>query len=213
MCFSPRASFGAATLLSFLGIVALKRTGGSRQALIAAIPIFFGLQQALEGFVWLAVLRGDVTSLWYSVPVYGFLFFAAVWWPLYIPMVLWFVEQNVQRKKLLFIPISAGILVAVVALINLYTSPTEVVIVGHHLSYQQPTVMPWSNALYMFGLVCYLVAISGALFLSTIRYAWFMGLLVIAACATAWLWYYLAFGSVWCFFAAISSALILVSLR
>lgn len=211
MCFSPRASFGASALLSLLGITALKRTGGSRQAFIAAIPLFFGMQQALEGFVWLAVLRGDTTSLWYSVPVYGFLFFAAVWWPLYIPAVLWYLEQQPQRKRWLLLPLGTGILVAIVALINLYISPNEVVIVGHHLSYQQSIVMPWSSALYIFGLGCYLVAIAGALFISSIRYAWIMGVLVIAAFATAWLWYYLAFGSVWCFFAAISSALILIA--
>lgn len=74
MCFSPQASFGAAAVLSVLGAVGLKKANGSRRSLIAAIPCIFAIQQALEGFVWLAIGRGDYSSAWYYIPVYLFLF-------------------------------------------------------------------------------------------------------------------------------------------
>lgn len=213
MCFSPQASFGAAAVLSVLGVMGLKKTGGSRFGLIAAVPCFFAIQQMLEGFVWLAIERGDYSSISYTIPVYAYLFFASVWWPLYLSIVLWYLEENQQRKQWLLGTILAGVIVALVASINFYAGPVTVEVVDHHLSYQQPNQFPFSTALYYAGLVFYLLATSGALFLSTIPYASTMGWLVLLAFAAAQIWYYLAFGSVWCFFAAICSALIVLVLE
>lgn len=213
MCFSPQASFGAFAFLSVLGGTALKHTKQSRYALIAIVPLFFGIQQALEGFVWLALQRGDAASLWYMLPVYGFLFFASIWWPLYIPVVLWYLEENVYKKRLLVLPIVAGCIVASIALVYAGYSSVAAVAVGNHISYQQIGVVPYGELLYNIGIVAYLIATAGALFISSIRYAWIMGILVLFAYATAHVWYYLAFGSVWCFFAALASSLIVLGLE
>jgi hypothetical protein len=213
MCFSPQASFGAAAVLSVLGIAGLKKTGGSKKALIAAVPSIFAVQQALEGFVWLAIGRGDYSSLAYTFPVYFYLFFASTFWPLYIPITLWLLEQNPTRKQWLIAPLAAGIAVAIVALINLCAGgPVTVSVVDHHIAYAQTAAFPFSAALYYVGLVFYLIATSGALFISTIPYAPIMGMLIILALAAAQIWYYFAFGSVWCFFAAVCSALILLAI-
>jgi hypothetical protein len=213
MCFSPQASFGAAAVLSVLGVMGLKKTGGSRFGLIAAVPCIFALQQMLEGFVWLAIERGDFSSASYHVPVYAYLFFASVWWPLYLPLVLRYLEENLQRKRWMYAPVLAGILVAIVAAVNFYAGPITVEVVDHHISYQQPNQFAYSALLYYAGLFCYLVATAGALFISTAPYASTMGWLVLLAFAVAQLWYYLAFGSVWCFFAALCSALIVLVLE
>jgi len=210
MCFSPQASFGATALLSVLGGTALKRTKQSRYVLIALIPLMFGVQQALEGFVWLALQRGDTTSLWYTIPVYGFLFFAAVWWPLYIPIMLWYLETVPSKKQWLIMPVVAGVIVALIALLHTCFTSIEAVAIGHHISYQQTTPPMGGEILYNIGLGAYLIATAGALFISSIRYTWLMGIIVVVAFATAQLWYYLAFGSVWCFFAAIASSLIVL---
>lgn len=213
MCFSPQVSFGAAAVLSVLGIVALKRAHGSRLSLIAVVPCIFALQQILEGFVWLAIERGDFSSFFYSIPVYGYLFFASAWWPLYLPLVLWYLELDQKRKKWLCSTIFAGILVACVAVANFYVGPVTVTVVDNHISYQQSNQFLLNNELYIVGLALYLVATSGALFLSTIPYAFIMGWLVLFAFAAAQIWYYFAFGSVWCFLAAICSALIVLVLE
>jgi len=213
MCFSPQASFGAAAILSVLGAVGLKKAHGSKQSLIAAVPCIFATQQALEGFVWLAIGRGDYSSLAYSTPVYLFLFFASVFWPLYLPISLWYLEQNPARKQWLNFFIAAGVAVAVVSLINFCASPVTVLVVDHHIAYQQTMAFPFSTALYYLGLILYLIATAGSLFISTVPYAPMMGALVLLAFAAAWVWYYLAFGSVWCFFAAICSALIVFALE
>jgi hypothetical protein len=213
MCFSPQASFGAAAVLSVLGIAGLKKTGGSKKALIAAVPSIFAVQQTLEGFVWLAIGRGDYSSLGYTIPVYFYLFFASTFWPLYLPIVLWYLEQNLTRKQWLIAPLAAGIVVALVALINLCVGgPVNVSVVNHHIAYAQTVPFFFSTTLYYIGLVFYLVATSGALFISTIPYAPIMGVLIILALTAAQIWYYFAFGSVWCFFAAVCSALILLAI-
>jgi hypothetical protein len=230
MCFSPQASFGAAAVLSVLGIAGLRKTAAARRShsifdsseneierrsrgLIAAVPCIFAVQQALEGFVWLALGRGDYNSAAYYVPVYAYLFFAGVWWPLYIPTILWYLEENSKRKKLIIGAIIAGCVVALISLVNFFAGPVTVSVVDHHIAYQLKTQFPFSSALYYVSLICYLIAISGALFLSTVSYASTMGWLVLLAFAAAHMWYYLAFGSVWCFFAAICSALIVLVLE
>jgi hypothetical protein len=213
MCFSPQASFGAAAVLSVLGIAGLKKTGGSKKALIAAVPCIFAVQQALEGFVWLAIGRSDYSSLAYSIPVYFYLFFATAFWPLYLPIILWYLEQNPTRKQWLLAPLAAGIAVAVVALINLCAGgPVTVSVVDHHIAYEQVAPFAFSATVYYIGLIFYLVATSGAFFISTIPYAPIMGVMIILALAAAQIWYYLAFGSVWCFLAAICSMFIVFAL-
>lgn len=59
MCFSPTTSFGAAAVLLLTGGAAWRHacTEGGRP--VAAIPILFGVQQFVEGLVWLGVGQGD----------------------------------------------------------------------------------------------------------------------------------------------------------
>lgn len=213
MCFSPQVSFGAAAVLAVFGAVGLRKTGLTRFALVAVVPCIFAVQQMLEGFVWLAIGRGDASSYAYVIPVYAYLFFAGVWWPFYWPLVLRYLEPNHNRKKWLWIPIVAGCTVAVLSLLNFYFNSVTVAVVDHHIAYQQTQNLPFGNVLYYVALVLYLIAISGGLFISTLPYASTMGWLIILAFFAAQIWYYFAFGSVWCFFAALCSALILFALQ
>jgi hypothetical protein len=52
MCFSALASFTAAAGLLGIGTVTVRRAGAARAA-YAAIPLLFGIQQLLEGMLWL----------------------------------------------------------------------------------------------------------------------------------------------------------------
>lgn len=80
MCFTATASFGAALVLITAGVYCLKlanEVDGSCWAL-AMLPLMFGLQQALEGGVWLALLAGDSSSA--RLLSLGFLMFSHVFW-------------------------------------------------------------------------------------------------------------------------------------
>ena len=212
MCFSPQASFGAAAVLSVLGIIGLKKQWYSQDRLIAAVPFFFAMQQALEGFVWISLQHNETPHWLYYLSTYGFLLFAAMWWPVYVPAILWYLEADPQRKKILFYPLCAGLLVMGIAILNLISGGLEAIIVGHHIAYQSQTSTSINSGLYYCGLVCYLIATTGALCISSKRFAWVMGILIIIAFATAQVWYYYAFGSVWCFFAALCSGLLVYAL-
>jgi hypothetical protein len=63
MCFSPLASFTTAALTGVIGVVAIGRVARPSELPLAAIPLFFGVQQAIEGGLWL-VLPAAPTGAW-----------------------------------------------------------------------------------------------------------------------------------------------------
>jgi hypothetical protein len=135
MCFSAHASFVVATTLSVVGVLSLlkARTFGFR--LLALSPLLLGIQQWLEGLVWLRVSSGDFTSIWFKIGVYGFEFFAAAFWPLWIPFVLYILEQHAQNKKILGLLSFIGFCMYLFGIIALWKSVATVQVVDHHLRY------------------------------------------------------------------------------
>ena len=53
MCFSASASFIAGTTLCAVGVATIKRTEARSELPLAMIPLMFGVQQLIEGVVWL----------------------------------------------------------------------------------------------------------------------------------------------------------------
>jgi hypothetical protein len=62
MCFSASVSFTAGTALIALGAVTLKKAGHGAELAYAAIPLLFGVQQLIEGLLWLS-FSSDVPRL------------------------------------------------------------------------------------------------------------------------------------------------------
>ena len=54
MCFSATASFVAGTSLSVIGIVTLKQAKTKSEIPVAIVPLLFGVQQLVEGIIWLS---------------------------------------------------------------------------------------------------------------------------------------------------------------
>src|SRR3990167_10540843 len=54
MCFSATASFIAGSALSAIGVVTIKKTKRKAEIPFAMIPLLFGIQQIIEGVVWLS---------------------------------------------------------------------------------------------------------------------------------------------------------------
>ena len=54
MCFSATASFVAGTGLAVLGVATLRAARRRPEIPFAAIPLIFGLQQMVEGALWLS---------------------------------------------------------------------------------------------------------------------------------------------------------------
>lgn len=215
MCFSATASFTAAAGLSVMGLLSLHAAKNNRSILpLAASPLFFAMQQACEGIVWTTLNAGDSTSLLHNIGVYGFISFAALCWPIWVPFALYIPEKIHRRKKLLLITIGIGLCSAILLFFSWILQTTGAQAINHHIDYPV--------AHYPFGIdntligqiisgitsLAYCTATIGSFFISSLRYAWIAGIIIIIAFATSAIFYYMAFGSVWCFFAAISSALL-----
>src|SRR5690606_8023290 len=97
---------------------------------LALIPWFFAIQQASEGFVWLKIPEGIAAK---NI----FLFFAYVFWPIWIPFSLYFAEENPIRKQLLTLCLGIGL--AVGCFLMPVIPQTAAVEYSHSLQYIQNT--------------------------------------------------------------------------
>ena len=100
MCFSAMVSFSASAGLSLLGIATISRTTSPRAVLLAAFPYLFALQQTLEGFVWLGNSDRYFSSI-ETISTYGFLLFASLLWLVLSPLSIYYLEQDLNRKRFL----------------------------------------------------------------------------------------------------------------
>lgn len=195
MCFSATASFVASGTLVVLGGLSLATVKDKRELPLALIPIFFGIQQFLEGMLWLQ----PETNGW----TYGFLAFAFVVWPLWLSFTPFLLEKKNSPRKHWMLPfIFMGLVTSAYLLSILLTQPLIVNVVEHSLQYE--ILIGWES----WGLYIYLAAVCGAMLLSSFRIIQILGLGVLGSFWVS-LWVYQeTFASVWCFFAAGMSALV-----
>ncbi|GEM_PF-34592 len=200
MCFSATASFTASAVLGATGAIALTNVKQKRDTFLATIPVLFAVQQFIEGLVWLTLGQGLLTE---SL-AYGFLFFAFLLWPVYIPLAVWAHERNPVRKCLLRYLIFFGSIGSFYLLTVLFTQSLGVELSGSSLCYKidAPFEVP--------GIILYVSVTVGALVLSTSRFIQWFGALTLLSASAAWFFYERTFTSVWCFFAAILSLLLVI---
>src|SRR5204862_137524 len=80
-------------------------------------------------------LTNDLPHYFYTFGIYSFVFFAGIWWPLWIPITLYIIENKVIRKKLLIITIIIGLITATFYFFSIVTQPLQAFIVDHHINY------------------------------------------------------------------------------
>ncbi|MFA4845837.1 MAG: DUF6629 family protein [Patescibacteria group bacterium] len=195
MCFSATASFVASAVLTTSGAACLSKTKKKEDVLLASIPFIFGIQQFFEGLVWLYPANGWLTQVF----AYIFLFFAFLWWPVYVPLTVWAHEQDASRKCILRYLIGFGILGALYLLFVLLTQLLVVQIMDYSIRYDIDT---W---FYVPGITLYVIVTIGSVLLSTTRFIQWFGILTLFSAWIAWGFYERTFTSVWCFFAAMLS--------
>ncbi len=216
MCFSATASFMASGVLSAIGLLSLVSV--SRQAAavraarypLALIPLFFGSQQFAEGLVWLGVGRGWDPAL---VSAFGklFLLFAFVIWPAWIPFSLWRIEPDKQRKSMLRALLTIGIILSLLLLANVLMYGAKVAIVGHHVAYDFTNLPRVIQSSFM--VFAYMVPVVGSFFVMGDIRLRFFGVLLFGCAALAYAIWAFWFTSVWCFFAALLSSVVLWLVR
>ena len=203
MCFSAAASFGAGAVLSLVGAGALMKAQTKSQALFAAIPFIFSAQQMSEGMLWLAVKNQDIQS-WEPFFTYAFLFFALVLWPVYIPYTIWLLEKNIRRKKILGILLGLGSATSVCLLTVLLIYPANVVADHHHIHYSFDLPLVTRNLTGLVSLFYFIATILSP-FISGIKRMKWLGIVFLVSYLFSVIFFSGFLVSVWCYFAALLS--------
>lgn len=110
MCLSAEVSFVAAAVLVPVGAFSIYRASrvDRRYLALATLPLLFGIQQLLEGLVWVAGAQGDPdTVARFSL---AYMFFAWIAWPVWVPVSGYFIESGSRRVLYLVFAIAGGML-------------------------------------------------------------------------------------------------------
>lgn len=208
MCFSAEASFAGGVIISAIGIVTVTKVHKPSQLVFACIPIFFGIQQVTEGILWLTIPNPEYNGL-RIFATYLFLIMADVLWPMIIPLSVLFMEENIKRKRILWIFLITGSTVSLYYAFCLLTFTVTPRIMGYHILYSNN----FPESLAMIAFLVYLVATIPPLFVSSIKRTHILGILMFLSCAVTALFFTQFLTSVWCFFAALISGVIFWILR
>jgi hypothetical protein len=215
MCFSATASFvsGGALLMTGTYLVSLTRAKGQQNYLaLASIPLFFGIQQILEGMVWIELTKNTQSTFLIAISL-GYLFFALFFWPTWIPFSCYMIEESLHQRWFKYTAIAGFISGLVFYLPIAWQAPTlNPQIVCSSIQYLGP-VTKSGVEISLIGKSWYtLVTLLPILFSSNLLFAQ-LGLLITALFLLShWIFNY-AFLSVWCFFTAIASLSILHIIR
>jgi hypothetical protein len=202
MCFSASASFVTAGLTGAIGVASLTLVNGPRELPLAGVPLLFALQQSVEGLLWINLPSAPDAAFGKDLTV-CFLFFAEVFWPVYAPLAIWLIEPGSARRGFMLLCLALGFGVSFVLLWSLLTRSHGASILDDHIVYV--TEGRHSSILN----IAYLVATSLPLMLSSRRTLLALGAIVLVGSVAAHIFYWEAFVSVWCFFAAAASVVIL----
>lgn len=202
MCFSATASFVTAGATGIVAVACLLRANRGHEMLVAGIPALFAVQQAIEGLLWLIlpISSDGAASRWLTL---AFLLIATVAWPVYAPLAALRAETVPWRLRAIGLCLAAGVGVAATLLWDVLSGFPASAVIEHHIIYvvdRQP-----SAAL---GLG-YLAATGLSLLVSSRPAIALLGVLVTIGSAAAYAFYWDSLTSVWCFFAAAGSLVVL----
>ncbi len=220
MCFSATASFGASAVLGTVGILSVAKAKTNPQRTFATIPLLFAVQQFTEGLLWLSLKNDDMAS-WQTPLTYIFLVFAMAVWPFWIPFTIWLMEKDVKRKKLIRGFVGVGAVVAIGVCIILFIYPVKAVTpfcfncpdaasasLRDHLHYEFAIPQLIKNLIVAFS-VLYIAATIITPFISTLKKMKWLGIVFLISYLFAVNFYTGFVISVWCFFAAMLSFVVL----
>lgn len=208
MCFSLETSVAGGVVLSTIGVAAIKKVRVPSQTAFAAIPLVFGIQQFSEGAVWLSLQNPAYTGL-EPFGTNTFLFIARVLWPVLMPFSILLMEEDEKKKRILRILLAMGMTVALYysyCLLFLHVAPD---IEGHHVRYISDYPDEIADPIFFI----YVLAAIPPLFVSSNTKTRLLGVLFLAAVIVTGIFYTQFLTSVWCFFAAIVSVVILWILK
>ncbi|MBL7892944.1 MAG: hypothetical protein JNL63_09965 [Bacteroidia bacterium] len=205
MCFSASASFGMSVLLLGAGVAAVKKAQNPSQIPFAVIPVVFSIQQFIEGALWLS-LTNPAYSGWHQNATYIFLVFAQVVWPFWVPLSMLLLENDNKRKKIMILLSGLGCAVSLYLAFCLSNYAVNSGISDHHIRYD----LDFPHYMTEFSGVFYFIPTVIPLFISSIKKMSFLGAIILASFMVTKLFFGEYVISIWCFFAAAASVIVLI---
>ncbi len=202
MCFSASASFAAGTCLLGLGTLTWRAARRPCERPFAAIPLLFATQQFIEGLIWLTF--SDEAARVNAILTYAYTLFSHLLWPVFVPLAVLLIEPPGWRRRALAACVVAGTLVSASLLFSIAEGGIVSRPTGHHIEY----IAPHYFALATMAL--YLLSTSASQLLSTHGAVRAFGLLSLLSFGAAYVAYATWFISVWCYFAAALSSVVLL---
>jgi len=204
MCFSATASFTAGAALLCIGTLTLRRVNRQAEIPYASIPALFGLQQLVEGGLWLTFNAGEPHLT--SILTHVYSLFSHILWPIFVPIAVLLLEAVPWRRNVLKAFAIAGAVSGIYLLYFWALEPTTSEVVGHHIFYDSPH--------FYIGIILtlYVLGTCASSFLSSIAEVRWFGAATLASLIAAFAFRFW-FISVWCFFAAVMSATIWLYFR
>jgi hypothetical protein len=199
MCFSATASFSAAGILAGMGAAALARARNVRERPLAAMPLVFALQQGIEGVLWLTVPAGQQAGRSLAT---SFAILALILWPIYTPLAVGLAETARKRRRLILALAGPGLGAAGYSLLDIWQHPYMAWPAPHSLVYINDNPFPLPLMLAYLAATCVPPLLS-----SHPAVRWF-GIIVTLGLAVTLGLFFVNLVSVWCFFAALASAVL-----
>ncbi len=207
MCFSPQADVGGGLLICAIGVDAVRHIRQRHEYIaLAWIPVLLGVHQFIEALVWLW-LQGHVPRGIGHVALWAYLLIAFVVLPVSVPLAVIAAEPARRRKQVMAPFALIGAVIAVTLFAAMVRGPVGVKLAPYHLSY----VIRLPDGLVIVAL--YVIAVCGPLLVSRYRNVVLFGVVNLIAVVVIARLTISGFASVWCGWAAVSSAAITLHCR
>ncbi|MES2255565.1 MAG: DUF6629 family protein [Pseudomonadota bacterium] len=207
MCFSEPVSFVAGGVLMAGGVFAGWKAYNinSRYLPVSQMPTLAGVQQFMEGHVWMGVNNADPSMVWWAAM--GFIFFSWLIWPVWIPFSIYFLEPTASRRKLPLLGFAvAGLIFGLVLFVPHLFHPDWVKVRVNHqsLSYEDTMFLDYLIPRWLTYSI-YVILIVAPPMISTYLHIRLFGLTLIAVLAVVFAFLTYAYISFFCFLAGVGT--------
>ncbi len=205
MCFSATASFVAGAALVPAGIYAVQRSAkhNKKLLLLSFLPLFFGIQQLIEGMIWVSSINNNFAAVdFFSM---GYMFFTWFMWPVWIPLST-FPLEPCKRKYLFLAFASIGGMLGALQYVPYFAHDDwlNVVIMENAIAYQGKILFDYIMQRDITNIL-YLIVIFTPLFASTDKRMKIFGGLLSLSVAITFFFFRYAYISAFCFGAGVLS--------
>lgn len=201
MCFSATASFVASAGIGAIGLATLRHVREPRALLFAAVPLLFAVHQFAEGLVWLG-LKGRIGPVALDHSTFLFMLYAQGVLPLLMPLAVLLMEPPGRRRNAIAALTCVGAAVCAWMIYGLLFFESHCYIEQNSIAYRNSLTGNFAVSLL------YILAICGALLLSSHHVVRCYGVLNVIGLTITQIVKEAAFASVWCFYAAVLSIMI-----